>query len=158
MNTQKIGFLQIFFLLVILFSSSSLYSQLQQPRALRNSYTADEEMVSMTKTFPFNKALDIFNEISKKFLGKVIIDPENHAMPIGVNIDKMHWIDAMEWILRTNNLWYEEYEDYIKIIPMSEATGASTGSEGEKEVSFNTREVAISAVFFEVNESKLNRH
>jgi general secretion pathway protein D len=111
----------------------------------------------MTKTFPLNKALEIFNDISKKFLGKVIIDPENHTQPIGFNIDKMHWIDAMELILRTNNLWYQEYEDYIKIIPLSEATGQTTGAQGEKEVNFNTREVTISAVFFEVNESKLRQ-
>ncbi len=134
-----------------------MYAQLERPRALRQSYTAEEELVSMTKTLPLHKALDIFNEISKKFLGKVIIDPEGRTTPVGINIDRMHWIDAMELILRTNNLWYEEYEDYIKIIPLSEATGQPTGAEGEEEVNFNTREVAISAVFFEVNESKLRQ-
>jgi len=147
----------IFVLILAVFSSSQVYPQLQRPRALRNSYTAEEEIVSMTKTFPMHKALDIFNDISKKFLGKVIIDPEGRTTPIGFNIDKMHWIDAMELILRTNNLWYQEYEDYIKIIPLSEATGQATGAQGEKEVNFNTREVTISAVFFEVNESKLRQ-
>jgi len=143
-------------LMLAVFFSSQVYPQLQRPRPLRNSYTAEEEIVSMTKTFPLNKALEIFNDISKKFLGKIIIDPENHTEPIGFNIDKMHWIDAMELILRTNNLWYQEYEDYIKIIPLSEATGQTTG-QGEKVVNFNTREVTISAVFFEVNESKLRQ-
>jgi type IV pilus assembly protein PilQ len=69
----------------------------------------------------------------------------------------MHWLDAMELILRTNNLWYEEFEDYIKIIPLAEAMGQATGAQGEKEVNFNTREVTISAVFFEVNGSKLRQ-
>lgn len=155
MRTNVMIFLAAVLLLAI--GSSELYSQLQRPRELRKSYTSEEEIVSMTKTLPLAKALDIFNEISKKFLGKVIIDPEGRTMPIGINIDKMHWIDAMELILRTNNLWYEEYEDYIKIIPLSEATGQPTGAQGEKEVSFNTREVTISAVFFEVNESKLRQ-
>ena len=147
----------IFVLILAVFYSSQLYPQLQRPRPLRNSYTAEEEIVSMTKTLPMNKALDIFNEISKKFLGKVIIDPEGRTTPIGFNIDKMHWIEAMELILRTNNLWYQEYEDYIKIIPLSEATGQATGAAGENAVNFNTREVTISAVFFEVNESKLRQ-
>lgn len=153
----KIKFFSIFTIVLILLGNLYLYAQLQRPRPIRKSYTSDEEIVSMTKTLPLNKALDIFNEISKKFLGKVIIDPEGRNMPIGMNIDKMHWIDAMELILRSNNLWYEEYEDYIKIIPLSEATGQSTGAGGEEVVNFNTREVTISAVFFEVNESKLRQ-
>lgn len=160
---MKIGVkrIRVFFYFLVGFfflsNSSNLYSQLQRPRELRRAYVAEEEIVSMTKTLPLNKALDIFNEISKKFLGKVIIDPEGRASPVGMNIDKMHWMDAMELILRTNNLWYQEYEDYVKIIPLSEATGQGTDAQGKKEVGFNTREVTISAVFFEVNESKLRQ-
>lgn len=155
MRTNIMIFLMPMLLLTL--SSSELHSQLQRPRELRKAYTTDEEIVSMTKTISMAKALDIFNEISKKFLGKVIIDPEGRTTPIGINIDKMHWIDAMELILRSNNLWYEEYEDYIKIIPLSQATGQPTGANGEVEIGFNTREVEISAVFFEVNESKLRQ-
>lgn len=157
-DIKQIKILSYFILGVMFLSNSSdVYSQLQRPRELRRAYVAEDEIVSMTKTLPLNKALDIFNEISKKFLGKVLIDPEGRTSPIGMNVDKIHWMDAMELILRTNNLWYQEYEDYIKIIPLSEATGQAAGSQGEKQVSFNTREVTISAVFFEVNESKLRQ-
>ena len=155
MQKRVVSYLILVFVLIV--SNFQLYSQLQRPRELRRGHVSDEEIVSMTKTLPINKALDIFNEISKKFLKKVIIDPEGRTFPIGINIDKMHWMDAMELILKTNNLWYEEYEDYIKIIPLSEVTGQTGEKQGEKQVSFTTREVVISAVFFEVNESKLRQ-
>lgn len=155
MQKRVVSYLILVFVLIA--SNFQLYSQLQRPRELRRGHVSDEEIVSMTKTLPINKALDIFNEISKKFLKKVIIDPEGRTFPIGINIDKMHWMDAMELILKTNNLWYEEYEDYIKIIPLSEVTGQTGEKQGEKQVSFTTREVVISAVFFEVNESKLRQ-
>lgn len=143
--------------LITIVSISQLYSQVSRPRELRRTYVADEEIVSMTKTLPLQKALDIFNSISKKFLGKVIVDPEGRTFPININIDKMHWLDAMELILRTNNLWYEEFEDYIKIIPLSEAMGQSGGVQGEEPIGINTREVTISAIFFEANGSKLRQ-
>lgn len=155
-NSKAVSIL-ILLVITIAGSSYELFAQLQRPREIRRAYTAEEEIVSMTKTLPLPKALDIFNDISKKFLGKVIIDPENRTMPIGINIDKMHWIDAMELILRTNGLWYEEYADYIKITTFAAATGAGKTGDGGTVVGFNTREVAISAVFFEVNESKLRQ-
>jgi type IV pilus assembly protein PilQ len=133
-----------------------------RPRELRRAFVAPEEIVSMSRTMPFNQALQIFNDISKKFLGKVIIDPEARTFPIGVDIDKMHWLDALELILRANKLWYEEYADYIKIVPLAEVTGPpapTAPTEEEKaKVQFETREVMISAVFFEADAAKLKQY
>jgi hypothetical protein len=133
-----------------------------RPRELRRAYVAPEEIVSMSKTMPFNQALQIFNDLSKKFLGKVIVDPESRTSPIGVDIDRMHWLDALELILRANKLWYEEYADYIKIVPLTEVTGvtapAAPTEEEKAKVEFETREVMISAVFFEADASKLKQY
>lgn len=152
----------ILLLLFTIFSSFALSQIGGRPRELRRAYIAPEEIVSMSRTMPFNQALQIFNDISKKFLGKVIIDPESRTNPIGVDIDKMHWLDAFELILRVNKLWYEEYADYIKIVPLAEVTGPpapTAPTEEEKaKIQFETREVMISAVFFEADAAKLRQY
>ncbi|MFQ5584153.1 MAG: type II secretion system protein GspD [Calditrichia bacterium] len=148
-------------LLVVVVASflfKSSFAQLGAPRELRKGYASNDEIVSMTKSLSFARALEIFNDISKKYLGKIIIDPENRTKPIGINIDKMHWMDAFELILKSNDLWYEELDTYIKIIPISEALKADEAKEEpEGKVNFFTREVIISAVFFEANESMLRQ-
>jgi hypothetical protein len=151
------------FLFLFLIATGLALSQIGgRPRELRRAYVAPEEIVSMSKTMPFNQALQIFNDISKKFLGKVIVDPESRTSPIGVDIDRMHWLDALELILRANKLWYEEYADYIKIVPLTEVTGvtalAAPTEEEKAKVEFETREVMISAVFFEADASKLKQY
>lgn len=156
---RKIIFLLLFTQILSGFALSQIGGR---PRELRRAYVAPEEIVSMSRTMPFNQALQIFNDISKKFLGKVIIDPETRISPIGVDIDKMHWLDAFELILRANKLWYEEYADYIKIVPLAEVTGPpvpTAPTEEEKaKIHFESREVMISAVFFEADASKLKQY
>ncbi len=152
----------VFLLLFEIFTGLVLSQIGGRPRELRKAYVAPEEIVSMSKTMPFNQALQIFNDISKKFLGKIIVDPESRTNPIGVDIDKMHWLDALELILRINKLWYEEYPDYIKIVPLAEVTAPGVPTvptkEEEIKVKFETREVMISAVFFEADATKLRQY
>lgn len=148
----KIWLPLLFFFLI---SGDVLFAQTRRPRELRKAYVAPGESVSMAKTMTFKQAIEILNIFSKKFLQKIIIDPEERKIPIGVDIDKMHWLDAFELILRTNKLWYEEYKDYFKIIPSIEDNAQLT--EAKQKVGFNTREVMISAIFFEANGSKLQQ-
>jgi hypothetical protein len=144
--------------LVILLGSQILMGQSRrQIRELRNVYKAPEEMISLSRTMTFQQALELFNGLSKKFIGKIIVDPEARNFPIGEDIDKMHWLDAFELILRSHELWYDEYEDYIQIRSL---TGAKSGgeeltSEERKYLAeFDSREIIINAVFFETNLSK----
>jgi type IV pilus assembly protein PilQ len=69
----------------------------------------------------FEQTIPILYELSKKYLGKIIITDLKLSGPIDVDIDKMYWMDALELILRTHNLWYEERPDYIKIIVPADA-------------------------------------
>jgi type IV pilus assembly protein PilQ len=101
--------------------------------------------------------------VSKKFIGKVIVDTEHRNMPINVDIQGMQWRDALEAILRKNDLWYTEYENYIQITGMgggAEPAAARPGVGGtvdmQKEAaSFRSREIKITAVFLEVNVNQL---
>jgi len=155
MNTK----LLISVFMVILLGSQVLLGQnRRQIRELRNVYKAPEEMISLSRTMTFPQAIELFNDLSQKFLGKLIIDPEGRNFPIGEDIDKMHWLDAFELILKAHELWYDEYEDYIQIRSMTDATGTGktlTTQQRELLAQFNDREVIINAVFFETDMGKI---
>ncbi len=140
---------------IILAMGSQGIAQPGLPRELRKGFAAAEEIVSFSQTTSFSHALEVLNDLSKKYMGKIIVDPENHSGPIGVDINRLHWLTALELILRKNNLWYEQYADYIKITPQGGATENMTKEELNALEKFSTREVAISAVFFEADVSKL---
>jgi type IV pilus assembly protein PilQ len=133
-------------------------------------YTSPQELVSIAPSTTLDKALSAISEVSQKFVGKVIVDPERRNMPINVDIQGMQWRDALEAILRKNNIWYSEYENYIQVtgqpasegggverVPVGGGAGAAAGATDIlKEVaSFRSREIKISAVFFEVNLDRL---
>ena len=76
---------------------------------------SQEELVSFKSDVPYKSAMESLGTLSKKFLKKPIVDPAPLTTPINVEVQPMYWKDAMELILRTNNLWYQEFEDYIQV-------------------------------------------
>ncbi|MDP2208440.1 MAG: type II and III secretion system protein [Bacteroidota bacterium] len=160
MKTLKKNLLTLFALLLIfsLVSEQVAFSQTEK-RVLRE-FVSKDEIASIAQTTPFDKAIAALSDVSKKYLGKLIIDPSKRAIPIGIDIKAMHWQDALELILKINNLWYLEYQDYFEITgAKGEAvTDKATGGLAfEKEpVNMNSREVKISAVFFNVDLNKMH--
>ena len=133
----------------------SAYAQTGMPRELRKVSSAPEEIVSFLQTTSFDLAIESLNDLSKKYLGKIIVDPETRTQGIGIDINQMHWLTALELILKNNNLWYEQHEDYIKIVSTDSDLQSMSKEEREAVERFKTREVSISAVFFEADMSKL---
>lgn len=153
---------------LLLCGASLLTAQTGKSSAERKAfreYTSPQELVSIAPSTSLDKALAAIGEVSQKFIGKVIIDPERRSMPINIDIQGLQWRDALESILRKNNLWYSEYETYIQISSAapSEAggvervmVGGGAGAAGSADIireaaNFRSREIKISAVFFEVN-------
>lgn len=141
-------------LMLMLVMQVTLLGQTRRPREIRKAQASPEEIVSMSRRMPFREALKILNILSKRFLGKLIVDPQNRETPIGIDIQQQHWRDALEMILRTNNLWYKERPDYFQI---TSPTKPRAESEDPNYVDFSTREVVISAIFFEANASRLRQ-
>ncbi len=141
----------------------------QAERKALREYTPPQELVSIAPTTPLDKALVAISEVSKKFTNKIIIDTERRTMPINVDIQGYQWRDALEMICRKNGLSFAEYETYIQVTtgtpsetgggPVGEGrpVGVAAGSvEIMKEVaSFRSREIKLSAVFFEVDLGRL---
>jgi type IV pilus assembly protein PilQ len=135
-------------------------------RALKE-YTSPGELVSIAPTTTLDKALAAISEVSKKFTGKIVVDPERRDLPIGVDINGVQWRTALETICRKMSLWYEEYPNYIQVVGLGgdgkgkdqPAAGAGTPAivEIQREAAtFKSREIKISAVFFEVSLTKLD--
>ena len=158
MNAQR-----LFILTTLLVAGVAMGLSQESPgerRAFRE-YTSPEELVSIAPTTTMDKAIAAISEVSKKFIGKIIIDTEHRTMPINVDIQGMQWRDALETICRKNDIWYTEYETYIQLTGSGGEGGktvAGGGSVGiQKEVvNLKSREIKISAVFFEVNLAKLD--
>ncbi len=129
-----------------------------EKKAVRE-YTSPGELVSISPSTPMDKAFIAISEISNRFIGKILIDPERRNLPINIDINAMHWRDALEAICRQNGIWYTEYDTYIQISanPVIGGSGPGAGGEMKREAAnFRSREIKISAVFFEVNLNKLD--
>jgi general secretion pathway protein D len=127
------------------------------------SYTSAQELVSIAPTTPLDKALAAISEVSKKSIGKIVIDTERRTGPINVDIHAFHWRDALATICRANNLQFTDFENYIQVFGIEAQAGATpTGggaapaTEIQKETAtIRSREIKISAIFFEVNLTRL---
>ena len=143
-------------LIILICATSFCFSQSRMTREFRPAYTRSaEEIVSLSRSMTFEQTIPIFYDLSKKYMGKLLITDLKLTGPIDVNIDKMHWLDAFELILRTHNLWYEERPDYIKIIVPADAMKEQELPPDA--ITVNSREVIISAIFFEADGTKLRQ-
>lgn len=129
-----------------------VFSQQHLERRFK-TYNNPDELVTLSQTLPFNQAVELLSKVSESTTGKKIISAVISEKPIGIEIENMQYDKALLIIVQYNGLVYEVKEDLIVIknpakdeIPKVPETYASV----------NSREVKISAVFFEmdVNESK----
>jgi Bacterial type II and III secretion system protein len=150
-------------LCALLLAESSVLAQDNRERRLYlNDYVSPEELVSMSSTLPFDKAVLLFSDFSKKYLNKIIVDPTNTTKPIGVDIHSMYWLQAFETVLRANSLWYTEKEEYFQVYNPQDSAKALAkasavegfGQDTTARALLHSRDVKISAVFFSIDVTK----
>ncbi len=177
--------LSILFLLATIICQSWAQTEKTIRRAAQGkSGVSPEELVSYAADVPYSKAIQSLSELSKKLDGRIVIDRSplrTKDKPIGINIESMFWKDALELILRSNQLWYNDYPEYIEIISFEdigkqleeqqekerlERDGIKAPVSGDQlriaeavvdsgEIYSRLREVTISSVFFDVNRTLL---
>lgn len=131
----------------------------RERRLMLNDYVAPEELVSMSQTLTFDKAMLLFSDFSKRYLNKIIVDASNRKTAIGVDIENKYWLQAFEDVLRANRMWYDEREEFFYVYaPADTQKGASPGAamaqaaiDSSSKVMFRQRDVRISSVFFTVD-------
>jgi general secretion pathway protein D len=125
-------------------------------------YTSPDELVSIAPSTPMDRAVAAISDVSRRFVNKIVVDTERRTMPINVDVQAMHWRDALEAICRKNGIWYTEFDSYIQLTGTSGAAETGQGSQARPEgipkefATFRSREIKISAIFFEVNLTKLD--
>ena len=136
-------------LIICLFSV--FYPQVKDEKILSGQYNP-LEIISIDENASFNQAVKMLSGVSEQITGKPIISTVSIVTPIGVEVRRMPYLSALNLIVNTKNLMYEEKEKSIVI---------KTKDKVEEEVlkddtyaDIVAREVNITAVIFEANIQK----
>jgi type IV pilus assembly protein PilQ len=142
--------LSIFFVLLLL--AVQAFPQEYLEREFKG-YTSPDELVSLSANVRFDQAVELLSKISESTTGRRIVSTVQSDQPIGIEISNMAYDKALVVLVQYNNLTFEEKED---IIVIKRKDDPSLDRKPETYASVNSRDVKISAVFFEmdVNESR----
>jgi len=141
--------------LVMLASGIAPLGTRAQDRPERQRMRTDvppEQRVSFPADTPFNQFLDLINPIFQRTSEKIVVDPEQRTMPIGVQIAGAHYLDAFERVLEENGLSVRETETAFVVEGADgEQDPGAASADGEPLATLNSREVQINAILFNLN-------
>jgi len=139
------------FLFVLFFVAQILPQEFLEKQF--KGYRSPDELITLSANVSFNQAVALLSKVSESVSGKRILSTVELDQPIGIEITNMAYDKALVVLVQYAGLTYEEKEDIIVIKRKDEAT---TERSPENYASVDSREVKISALFFEmdVSESK----
>ncbi len=143
---KKIIYTTILFLTV----STLVFSQEYLEKTL-SDYQNPNELVTLSSTLPFNQAINLISKVSQKITGRKVVSTVSIDTAIGIEIKNMNYMKALTVLARMNGLVYSEKPDVIIVHGLNSPDQQKAS---DSFVPINTREVKISAVFFEVDVSK----
>jgi len=142
MRNLKTVLVILFFLSCLLFGQKTILE-----KTLSGKYSK-EEAVTLSEELPFNKAIEILSSISEQHTGKKIVLSVEKTDPIGVPIVNTYYKKALLIIVNYNRLIFEERENVIIVLKKNDP---AANADPTSYASVSSREVKISAVFFEAN-------
>ena len=140
-----------FIIPILLLFTITIYSQEELGRKLSGEYNP-LELVSITQYASFDQAIKMLSAVSELISGKSIVSTISSPAPIGVEIKKMPYMDALNLIVNARNLMYEEKEGSIVIKNKEKPIEETLKDDVYADV--DAREVRISALFFEADVEK----
>lgn len=139
-------------ILLILLFTIPLFGQKEIEKRL-SQYVNPNEIVSLAEHIPFDKAIEVLSKVSQKITGKPIILSGAYTEPIGIEITRMPYMRALNIIVNYHKRIYIEDADGIVVKLESKKDATTLGSEIYAPI--DSREVKISALFFEANISDM---
>ncbi|MEN9839501.1 MAG: hypothetical protein RL177_980, partial [Bacteroidota bacterium] len=135
-------------LLLLVFAAHPATAQVGLPV---REYVNPDELVTLGRETTFPQAIEVLNGFSKRFQDKILIDKSGRTGAIGLNIPNMAWKQALEYVVNFNELRLIEYPAYYEITTRETETSqsATTASGPAPKATLQSREIAISAVFFQ---------
>lgn len=129
------------------FISVMVFSQQYLERQFKG-YVNPDELVTLSSNLPFDQAIELLSKVSESMKGKRIVSIFQSNEPIGIEIENMQYEKALVVIVQFKGLMFEEKEDVIIVKKKGEKV---ENRNADNYVSADSREVKISAVFFEMN-------
>jgi len=136
----------LYSLLIVLMFIGNLFPQKYWERRLKD-YNNPDELVTMSQSLPFSEAIALLSKVSESTTGKRIVSTIVSDKPIGLEIENIPYDKALFMIVQYNGYVIEEKDDVfvIKRVQQEEVKPEDIYA------SVDSREVKISAVFFEVD-------
>ncbi|HZW38534.1 MAG TPA: hypothetical protein VFF33_04465 [Ignavibacteriaceae bacterium] len=138
----------IIYLFVFLLLSLQANAQQNLEKTLKG-YQRPDELITLSSNLPFSKAIMLLSKVSEMSTGKRIVSTVESAAPIGVEITNMPYDKALTIIVQYAGLTYETKEDVVIVKKRNEDVAVQ--KDVDKYANINSREVKISAVFFEMD-------
>lgn len=135
---------------VFLFLVVQAYPQKYLEKQFKSGVNPDE-LVTLSPNVSFNQAIALLSKISESVTGKKIVSTVDSDDPIGIEINNMDYDKALVVLVQYKGLMYEEKEDVIVVKKKGEASENRTS---DNYAPVTTRDVKISAVFFEMDVNK----
>ena len=152
----------IIFLATFLASGAVVSSSFAQEKLPVRPHTNPNAMITLSKDMTFSQALEVLNTFAVKYDHKFILNRTSVKGPIGVTLPTMYWYDALKYLGEINDYQIVPHDKYYELDPVSTkstkesvASSSSGGENGNTKISTKTREVRISATFFEGNRDAL---
>lgn len=142
-------FLILLFLFLIFYDVSSA----QFYRSIKNTIAPGAAVVTISKNATVNQAIEVLSNIAKQTINKIkVLDTEIDDV-VGIEITNFNWYKTLEIIAKLHNLQITEKPNFIKLLQQTKYAEEQI-PDILKGVSFQTREVNISAIFFELDVNK----
>jgi len=135
------------YLVLSLFLVIQVFPQKYWERRFK-TYQNPDELVTMSESLPFSQAIELLSKVSESTTGRRIVSTIPINDPIGIEIDNMPYDKALMIIVQYAGLQFETKEDVIVVKRDNEV---AQDLSPETYASISTREVKISAVFFEMD-------
>lgn len=150
----------LFISIILIFTGTATLNSYAQEKLPVRNYTNPAEMISLGKDMSFGQAVDILNTFAQKYDKKFIVNKSSAKGSIGVSLPSMYWYDALKYITNLNGVEIVPHEKYYELIdaPENKTQGNASPQNNQNQsgvVTTDTREVRISATFFEGNRDAL---
>jgi type IV pilus assembly protein PilQ len=135
--------------LIIILLVFNAFPQEQLEKKLSGEYSP-LELVSITAYASFDQSIKMLSAVSELVTGKTIISSVSIPNPIGVELIKMPYMEALNLLVYSFGLTYEIKETSI-LVRRKEEEAEDNFLSNDIWADFDTREIKISAIFFEAD-------
>lgn len=146
MKTTTNSLLIVLFLAVLIPFGAALPQQYLEKQF--KGYTNPDELVTFSANASYNTAVALISKVSESITGKRVISTVDSEAAIGIEITNMPYDKALVILVQFHGLKFEEKEDLIVIKRKDDPSSDTTP---ETYASVDSREIKISAVFFEMD-------